>query len=380
MARVVVTTLLVSLLAAPMAAAGQTAATSMKVFVTAGRLLDFGEVTDAERQEYDGAIRAAQVARRDLDKALKAQHGSKRDRWPVEAMRQLQEADDRMTLATSNWTYRSLRRRDPKRPLSVDDSVDDIKESMMGKGLASTRSHIVVVSSQAEAELVIEIEGRRLTGSWSDPTSSERMIRVAIARGAALSEAQFAAVPFLFQGRSPGYKTTRISGPSAALPQWRFEVTGALAFSAAAKGVAGLVDDFIATHYDAMNAEKREPAAASVVLRRVSFERRAPASSQAVPQPRRDSLWNGTLIGAGLGALLGALGGAAVLECSECSGFNVPLTFGVLGAGAGAAIGAGIDAARHNRSTAWTAPRGRRVAVAPVLHERTRALVAFVQF
>ena len=255
MASAIVTTLLVSLFASPMPVGSQPART-MTVFVTAGRLPDFGEITDAESQEYTGAIRAAQVARGDVEKALKAQHGSKRDRWPADALRQLQEADDRVTLAMSNRTYRSLRRRDPKRPLTVDDSVDDIKESMMGKGLASTRAHIVVVSSRDEADLVVEVEGRRMKGSWSDPTSSERMIRVAIARGPKLSEKQFAAVPFLFQGRSPGYLTTRLSGPSADAPQWRFEVMGQLAFIAAAKGVAGLVDDFIATHYDALIAAK----------------------------------------------------------------------------------------------------------------------------
>jgi hypothetical protein len=255
MHRAIVTTLLVSLLASPEGVAGQSART-MTVFVTAGRLLDLGEVTKAERQKYEEAITAAQAARRDLDKALKSQHGSKRDRWPAEAVEQLQGADDRVTLAMSDWTYRSLRRRDPKRPLSVDDSVDDIKESMMGKGLARTREHIVVVSSAAEADIVVEVEGRRLTGSWTDPTSSERIVRVAITRGARLSDKQFAAVPFLFQGRSPGYSTTRLSGPSAGAPQWRFEVSGLLTFTAAAKGVAGLVDDFIATHYDAMAAAK----------------------------------------------------------------------------------------------------------------------------
>jgi len=115
-------------------------------------------------------------------------------------------------------------------------------------------------------------------------------------------------------------------------------------------------------------------------LRAVPLERREASSAQAIPQRRRDSLWNGTLVGAGLGAILGALSGVALLDCSECAGFNVPLTFGVLGAGAGAAIGAGIDAARHNRSTAWPARRLRRVAVAVVLSERARTIVAVVQF
>jgi hypothetical protein len=251
----IVAAALASLIASPLAFAGQPAKI-MTVFVTAGRLLDLGEVSKAEGQKYEAAIKAAQVARQDVDRALKAQHGSKRDRWPAEAVRQLQEADDKVSLATSDWTYRSLRRRDPKRPLSVDDNVVDIKESMMGKGLATKREHIVVVSSLAEADIVVEVEGFNMAGSWSDPTSSERTLRIAIARGARLSEKQFAAVPFLFRGRSPGYSSRRLSGPRPEAPQWRFEVTGPLAFSTAAKAVAGLVDDFIAANYDAMIAAK----------------------------------------------------------------------------------------------------------------------------
>ena len=247
--------ILVPLLGLPIAFAGQPAKT-MTVFVAAGRLLDLGEVTRAEEQTYEAAIDAARVARQSVDKTLKAQHGSKRDRWPAEAIRQLQEADDKVTLAMSDWTYRSLRRRDPKRPLSVDDSVEDIKESMAGKGLASVREHIVLVSSPAEADIVVEVEGRRMKGSWTEPTSSERLLRVAITRGARLSEKQFAAVPHSFQGRSPGYTSVRVAGPRPDAPQWRFEVIAPLAFNTAAKAAAGLIDDFIAAHYDAMMAAK----------------------------------------------------------------------------------------------------------------------------
>ncbi len=98
-------------------------------------------------------------------------------------------------------------------------------------------------------------------------------------------------------------------------------------------------------------------------------------------QRRKDSLWNGVLIGAGLGALVGALVGSAVLDCSECSGFNVPLTFGVLGAGAGAGIGAGIDAWRRTRSTVTIAPNtNRRFMVSPVLGKDVKGMVASIRF
>ena len=98
-------------------------------------------------------------------------------------------------------------------------------------------------------------------------------------------------------------------------------------------------------------------------------------------QRRKDSLWNGVIIGAGLGALVGTLVSFAVTDCSECAGFNVPLTFGVLGAGAGAGIGAGIDAWRQKRSPLTIAPKGtRRLTVAPVLGKDVRGVVASIRF
>jgi len=98
-------------------------------------------------------------------------------------------------------------------------------------------------------------------------------------------------------------------------------------------------------------------------------------------QRRRDSLWNGAVIGAGLGAIAGAVAGTAIVECSECAGFNVPLTFGVVGAGIGAAIGAGIDALHHDHSIVTGSPtRTRRVNLFPLVGKRAQALAASVRF
>lgn len=97
-------------------------------------------------------------------------------------------------------------------------------------------------------------------------------------------------------------------------------------------------------------------------------------------QPRRDPLWNGMVIGAGLGALIGAFVGDAAFECQECTGFNVPLTFGVIGAGAGAAIGAGFDALRHERARTPTIKDNRRLTIAPVIGKDVKAMVAFLRF
>ena len=108
---------------------------------------------------------------------------------------------------------------------------------------------------------------------------------------------------------------------------------------------------------------------------------RESATRPAQVQSRRDPLWNGVLIGAGLGALVGAFAGSGAIECHECAGFNVPLTFGVVGAGAGAAIGAGVDALRHSGSKAQVPVRRKpAVNVTPVIGKNLQAMVGSIRF
>lgn len=127
---------------------------------------------------------------------------------------------------------------------------------------------------------------------------------------------------------------------------------------------------------DALDADRAPIAGEVGAIRAAALSPGRPPVSQ-----RRDPLWNGVAIGAGLGALAGALGGATAIPCSECAGFNVPLTFGVLGAAAGAGIGAAIDALRDARG-GTTAPTGRpsRLTIAPVVGKNGRALIASVRF
>jgi hypothetical protein len=106
----------------------------------------------------------------------------------------------------------------------------------------------------------------------------------------------------------------------------------------------------------------------------------SPSLPTQVNQPRRDSLWNGALAGAGLGAVLGAFVGLGISDCNECSGFNVPLTYGILGAGVGAGIGAGIDALLARTPPAVWARKARRVDVSPLLGTRVRGVVGLVRF
>ena len=93
---------------------------------------------------------------------------------------------------------------------------------------------------------------------------------------------------------------------------------------------------------------------------------------------RPDSLWNGVLIGATAGAIIGAAGSLAISDCSECSGFNVPLTFGVLGAGAGAGIGAVIDAL-HGKGAA-SPQRQPGLRLSPLIGNERRGMMAWFRF
>ena len=98
---------------------------------------------------------------------------------------------------------------------------------------------------------------------------------------------------------------------------------------------------------------------------------------QSQPQPK-DSLWNGVILGAAVGAMVGSFSSLAITDCSECAGFNVPLTFGVIGAGVGIGIGAGLDAL-HSKSGVRL-QRHPRVRLSPLVAKEKRGLMAWVRF
>jgi hypothetical protein len=102
----------------------------------------------------------------------------------------------------------------------------------------------------------------------------------------------------------------------------------------------------------------------------------------AVQTPQRDSLWNGVLVGAGLGAMPGILlGFAQDNRCRGCSGFNAPLTYGVLSAGIGAGIGAGIDALFQRRRTPTARPSHQsQIRLLPRVSKDFRGITGWIGF
>jgi hypothetical protein len=102
------------------------------------------------------------------------------------------------------------------------------------------------------------------------------------------------------------------------------------------------------------------------------------ADNPANQSAQEDSLWNGAILGGAVGAMVGSFGSFAITDCSECAGFNVPLTFGVIGAGAGIGIGAGLDALHSKKGVLTERPR--RVRVSPVIARDKRGVIASLQF
>jgi hypothetical protein len=227
------------------AAAGQTADKSMTVFLAASERVPQGKPTEAERQQAAAAQKAAENTRKDLDTSLKAQFGTKRDKWPSDARERYADAEEAELRLNTDWLYRS----GGSAPLPR--NVPDLKDALQGVGLAGKKENVVVVATREDAQLIVEVNAIRTAGTAdADPLNDQFWISVLIKRGPRLSAEQFATVPRTY--RFP--LVTRLAAPSDDAPWWRFEATGTFLWSAPAKLVSRLVEDFIAKNRDTLLA------------------------------------------------------------------------------------------------------------------------------
>ncbi len=117
-------------------------------------------------------VTAAHVeARKALDKQLKDQLGKKRESWPPEKDDELYRLEEAEALAEADYEYRKI---DPK---GIADSVEDLTESIQGKGMAGRKERIILTSSADDADLVVEVAAPtpprpRSTGSSRTTTRS----------------------------------------------------------------------------------------------------------------------------------------------------------------------------------------------------------------
>ena len=231
----------------------QAADKTMTVFVTAAATGDVTKIDKATETRLQDAIKAARQKRKDLEKALKAQHGKKREAWPADAEDQMYAAEEAEALADADWAYRKVKQE------GLNDTVEDIRKSIVGDGVAGKKEFITLVNSADDAQLIVEVNGRRSGSSGSQPglmivRDDLFWISFFVKPGPKLAADRFAAVPNSYRLRRFGYQVWRLSIPRPDHPEWRFEAHSMQRWGAAANVASVLVEDFIGKNYDAMQS------------------------------------------------------------------------------------------------------------------------------
>lgn len=232
---------------------GQPGDKAMTVFVTAAPLADVKKVDKETETRLFAAIKDAETKRKDLDKSLKAQHGKKRDAWPQGAQDAISDAEEAVALAQADYAYRKVKSE------GLADSAEDIRKAILGEGLSGEKNHIRIVSSADEAQLIVEVNGRRssysgATGGLMALRDDQFYISFLVKAGTKLEAERFANVPRTYRLRGFGATVYRLGVPKPEAPWWRFEAYGTMKWGSAANGASKLVEDFIEKNYDAMTA------------------------------------------------------------------------------------------------------------------------------
>lgn len=214
------------------------------VFVTATEAPLPAKPTEADRVQAWAEYDAANKARKDLEKTLKAQYGNKREKWPVEAQEQLADAEETRYRVNMSYAYRVDA--EPVGPWRAGTA-----EAMTRSGNTGRKEHITPVSSPEQAHLILTITGVRNPSAVIN-AADDRCMSVRLERGPKVSAAQFASVPRTYRPKIP--KATRLAGPRDDAPFWQFEGCGLYPYFDTDETVARLVNEFVGTHRAVLTA------------------------------------------------------------------------------------------------------------------------------
>jgi hypothetical protein len=227
---------------------------SLKVFVTAAQVEARKDVDDATKKQLKDKKEAAKEARKALEKQIKGQHGKKRATWPPEKDEELYTLEEAEALARADYEYRKI---DPK---AINDSVEDMVKSFQGKGTAGVKERVVLASSAADADLVVEVLARRAEKTLPTQIKPDWCyVFFSVGPGGKMDAASFAKVPNTYRIRKGfGWGIFKIAGPSQEAPVFRFETNNMMTsgawgefgcFGTAANAASAAVDRFIEDNY-----------------------------------------------------------------------------------------------------------------------------------
>jgi len=217
----------------------------LKVYVTAAQVEARKDVDDATKNALKAKRDQAREARKTLEKQLKEQLGKKRESWPPAKDDELYAAEEAEALAEAAYEYRKI---DPK---GLADSVKDVSESIEGKGIAGRKDRVVLATSAADADLVLEVVARRSGKTLPTQFKADRcFILFKVLPGKKLKAAAFSKVPANYRPKRFGMWVWTIARPKAGQPSFTFESYngGGSEFGcqgAAANAAAGAIDKFI---------------------------------------------------------------------------------------------------------------------------------------
>jgi hypothetical protein len=239
------------------AAPAATAQSSMSVFIAAAKVEARKEVDDATKSALKTKRDEAGNVRKALEKELKGKLGKKREAWPPEKDEELYRLEEAEALATADFEYAKI---DPK---AISDAADDLSRACEGKGMqAGKKDHVEVAASAAEADLAVEVTGRRSRKELGAVVPSHCWVLFTIGPGGRTDPARFAKVPASYHPKNsilhaPAW---RIAGPTAQKPVFTFEGyngggSPAGCHGAAANAASRAIDQFIEDNLATLTAK-----------------------------------------------------------------------------------------------------------------------------
>ncbi len=221
----------------------------LRVYVTAAQVVARKDVDDATKKALKAKRDEARDARKALEKQLKNELGKKRESWPPEKDDELYRLEEAEALAEADYDYRKI---DPK---GIADSVEDLTESIQGKGVAGRKERITLVSSAADADLVVEVAARRSGKTLPTQIKPDRcFLLFTVGPGAQVNPKSFARIPANYRPKKFGLWAWRIASPNESKPVFTFESYngGMEEFGCqgqAANAASAAIDKFIEDNY-----------------------------------------------------------------------------------------------------------------------------------
>jgi hypothetical protein len=228
-----------------LAATSAAAATPMRVYVTAAKVEERKEVDDVTKNALKARKEAAKDVRKAKEDELKAAYGKKKEQWPADKQEEYFAVDEAAALAEADYEYRKIEVK------KISDSVQDVIESIQGKGLAGRKDRVELASSAEGADLVVEVRARRSGKTLPTQLKPDRCyLLFTLGPGGKVDAEHFARVPANYRPGKFGAAVWRLASPKADSPVFVFESYngGGSEFGchgAAANAAATAIDKFI---------------------------------------------------------------------------------------------------------------------------------------